>query len=77
MDLIRPEHQQKYVFHQLQFVNQFNLESLSPIRETSITSVSAGHLCFNITEKGQVIVPDRYNRILHYTRKYGENYVFQ
>ena len=36
-----------------------------------------GHLCFNITENGQMIVPDWYNRILHDTKKYGKNKVFQ
>ena len=35
------------------------------------------HLCFNITEKGKMIVPDGYNRTLDYTRKYSKNYVFQ
>ena len=35
------------------------------------------HLCFNITEKGHMIVPDWYNRILDYTRKYCKNSVFQ
>ena len=35
------------------------------------------HLCFNITEKGHMIVLDWYNRILDYTRKYCKNSVFQ
>ena len=35
------------------------------------------HLCFAITEKGHMIVPDWYNRILDYTRKYCKNIVFQ
>ena len=35
------------------------------------------HLSFNITEKGQMKVPDYYNSILEYTRKYGKNNVFQ
>ena len=35
------------------------------------------HLCFNITEKGQMIVPDKYNTFLDYTRKYCKNSVFQ
>ena len=34
--------------------------------------VLSSHLRFNITEKGQMIVPDWYNRILDYTRKYCE-----
>ena len=37
----------------------------------------AAHLCFNITEKGYMIVPDLYNMIFEYTRKYGKNNVFQ
>ena len=33
------------------------------------TSILAGqHLCFNITEKEQIIVPDWYNKILEYTK---------
>ena len=36
----------------------------------------ATHLCFNITEKGHMIVPDWYNRILDYTRKYCKNSAF-
>ena len=35
------------------------------------------HLCFNITEIGHMIVPDWYNMILDYTRKYSKNSVFQ
>ena len=35
------------------------------------------HLCFNITMKGQTIVPDWCNRNLQYTRKYVKNNVFQ
>ena len=38
---------------------------------------STAHLCFNITMKGQTIVPDWYNRNLQYTRKYVKNNVFQ
>ena len=34
------------------------------------------HLCFNITEKGHMIVQDWYNRILNYARKYCKNSVF-
>ena len=37
----------------------------------------AVHLCFNITEKGQMILMDWYNRILDYKRKYDGNNVFQ
>ena len=36
-----------------------------------------GHLCFTITEKGHLIVPDWYYRILGYTKTYGKNKVFQ
>ena len=35
------------------------------------------HLCFNVTEKGQMIVPDWYNRFLEYSRKYGKNNVYK
>ena len=35
------------------------------------------HLCFNITGKGHMIVPDGYSRILNYTRKYCKNSVFK
>ena len=35
------------------------------------------HLCFNITEKGQTIVPDWYNRILDSTKKYRKKNVIQ
>ena len=42
-----------------------------------IPAISGWHLFFNITEKGQMIVPDWYNRILDYTRKYGFDCVFQ
>ena len=35
------------------------------------------HLCFDITEKGQMLVPDWYNRIWDYTKKYRDNSVFQ
>ena len=35
------------------------------------------HLCFNITQKGQMIVPDLYNRILDYTSKYCKNCIFK
>ena len=30
--------------------------------------------CFNIIVKGQMIVPDWYNRILYYNIKYVKNY---
>ena len=36
-----------------------------------------GHLCFTITEKEHMIVPDWYNRILSYTKTYSKNKVFQ
>ena len=51
---------------------------LSEVTQTvpNLTTGSS-HLCFNITEKGQMIVPDWYNRILDYTRKHGKNNVFQ
>ena len=33
------------------------------------TSILAGqHLCFKITETGQIIIPDWYNKILDYTK---------
>ena len=35
------------------------------------------HLCFTITEKGHMIVPDLYYRIYSYTKTYGKNKVFQ
>ena len=35
------------------------------------------HLCLNITEKGHMIVPDWYNKILSYTKTYGKNKFFQ
>ena len=38
--------------------------------------LQADNLCFNITEKGKMIVPDWYNKILDYTRKYCGNSVF-
>ena len=31
------------------------------------------HLCFTITEKGHMIVPDWHYRILSYTKTYGKN----
>ena len=37
------------------------------------TLIEATHLCLNIAE----IVPDKFNRILDFTRKYGKNNVFQ
>ena len=36
------EQQQKYVFHQVEFVDKNNLEAQNPRRDTSIPSVSAG-----------------------------------
>ena len=35
------------------------------------------HLFFNDIEKGQMIVPDWYNKILDYPKKYGTNKAFQ
>ena len=35
------------------------------------------HLCFNITEKGHMIAPEWYNRILDYTRKYFKTFFSQ
>ena len=46
-------------------------------RNDLIYHMFVSHLCFNITEKGQMIVPALYNTILEYTRKYDKNYVFQ
>ena len=40
-------------------------------------ALSKCHLCFTITEKGHMIVPDRYYRILSYTKTYGKNKFFQ
>ena len=37
-----PEQQQKYVVHQVEFVDNNNLEAQNPRRDTSIPSVSAG-----------------------------------
>ena len=42
-----------------------------------ISQITPFHLCFNITEKGKMIVLDGYNRILEYTKKYYNNYSFQ
>ena len=53
--------------------NMYNTSS-PPFSSDIVTARK--QLCFNITEKGQMIVSDWYNRILVYTRQYGKNIVF-
>ena len=50
----------------------FTLEFGVKNQKFFIKVIKLGHLCFNITEKGHMIVPDWYNMILVYTRKYGD-----
>ena len=55
-----------------------NVSSLTlMVWEDSVLKMFSQHLCFEITEKWQMIVPDLYNRILDYKRKYGKSNVFQ
>ena len=41
-------------------------------KHSFVPAVRMYNLCFNITEKGQMIVRDKFNRILNYTRKFGK-----
>ena len=40
-------------------------------------SSDKGHLCFTITKKGHMIVPDWYNIILSYTKTKGKNKILE
>ena len=63
----------------IHFCHQFIQLVLKILLEKALKEIfnSTKHLCFNITEKGQMIVPDLYNTILEYPRKYGKKQFFQ